>query len=127
MTPTIPTDNNDYRGMQVPPIASWSLTICTVCALYDQVTVEMTGSKTCKHFRSRIRSPWRSLDEQIPLTHPRRRLRDQHTALYTVTLHRAFVRNTEHTLYGSDSNRSNAALAIARSAFPRRRVVLTSS
>ena len=41
---------------------------------------------------------------RVPLPHPRRRC-EISTWLYTVTIHRAFVRLTGHTLYGSESNR----------------------
>ncbi len=47
------------------------------------------------------------------------------TRLYAVTLRYAVVRNTGHTLYGSESNRFMLP-SHYRAAFPRRRVVLTS-
>jgi hypothetical protein len=41
---------------------------------------------------------------RVPLAHPHRRY-EISTWLYTVTLRRAFVRHTGHTLSGSESNR----------------------
>lgn len=47
------------------------------------------------------------------------------TWLYTVTIRRAFVRSTEHTLLQAESNRLMLP-SHYQSAFPRRRVALTS-
>ena len=41
---------------------------------------------------------------RVPLTHPHRRS-ETSTWLYTVTMRRAFVRHSGHTLYGTESNR----------------------